>query len=690
MKRNLFLAVILLLGITNLFAQKKAFTIEDLYKVKNVTSPVVSPSGNKIAFTVTDYNLEQGKSNTDVYILYKDGATENISSKDVSETDPFWSSDSELYFLEDSQVYRYNFNDRKTEKITDFATGVSNPILSPDKKFIVFVSDVFPQCGADNFCNKNLLESSENGPVQAYMTDKLMFRHWTEYNGEKKTSLILYNIESNYYQLLAQSELLSENFMLGGDVKFSISPDSKEVCYVFNPDPDIASSTNSDLMVLNIATGKTADLTKDNKAWDGNPVYSPNGFFIAFNMQTIPGYESDRMRLAIYNRSTKSITVLTDSFDNWVENFKWGDDSETLYFNADVEGYLPLYSINVHTLKITPLSGKQAVISFDVTPDQKQVYYTASAVQKPTEIYRVNTSDNLIQQMTSFNQKLLDEVDVRPAEQMWVEGADGKKVHVFIVKPHDFNASKKYPLILNVHGGPQQQWMDSFRGDWQVYPGSGYIVAFPNPHGSNGYGQDYTAEISGDWGGKVYEDVMKVTDALEQLPYVDKDRIGAMGWSFGGYMMDWLQGHTKRFKCLASMMGVYDLKSMWGATEELWFPNWDLKGQPWNSEDYQKFSPSNFPLNFSTPTLIITGEKDYRVPYTQSIQFFTTLQERGVDSRLIIFKNDGHWPNYVKSMPLYYNAHLEWFHKYLGGDPAPYDSHKLILNTQFEEKESSN
>ena len=684
MKRNLFLIAALLFVCTSLFAQKRAFTIEDLYKAKKVASPVVSPSGNKTAFTVTDYNLKEGKSNTDIYILYKDGATENISSKDVSETNPFWSSDSELYFLEDSQVYRFNFNNRKTEKVTDFAAGVSNPILSPDKKFIVFVSDVFPQCGADNFCNKNLLESSENGPVQAYMTNKLMFRHWTEYNGEKKTSLILYNIKSNYYQLLAQSELLSENFMLGGAVKFSISPDSKEVCYVLNPEPDIASSTNSDLMALHLATGKTANLTKDNKAWDGYPVYSPNGFFIAFKMQTTPGYESDRMRLAVYNRSTKSITVLTESFDYSINDFKWGEDSETLYFTADVEGYSPLYSINVHSQKITPLSGKQAVFDFDVAPDQNQVYYMASAVQKPWEIYRVNTSDNLIQQMTSFNQKLLDEVDVRPAEQMWVEGADGKKVHVFIVKPHNFDASKKYPLILNVHGGPQQQWMDSFRGDWQVYPGSGYIVAFPNPHGSSGYGQDYTAEISGDWGGKVYEDVMKVTDSLANLPYVDKDRIGAMGWSYGGYMMDWLQGHTKRFKCFVSMMGVYDLKSMWGATEELWFPNWDLKGQPWNSEDYQKFSPSNYPLNFSTPTLIITGEKDYRVPYTQSIQYFTTLQARGVDSRLIIFKNDGHWPNYVKSMPLYYNAHLEWFHKYLDGDPAPYDSHKLILNTQFE------
>ena len=515
------------------------------------------------------------------------------------------------------------------------------------------------------------------------MTDKLLFRHWKEYNGEKKSSLILYNIESNYYQLLAESEWLSSSFMLGGDVKFSISPDSKEVCYMLNPDLNIAASTNSDLLVLNIATGKTVNLTKENKAWDGYPLYSPNGFFIAFKIQTIPGYESDRYRLAIYNRSTKSISVLTEDFDYTVNDFRWGEDSETLYVTADVEGYSPLYSINVHSLKITPLSGKQAVFQFDVASAQNQVYYMARAVQKPGEIYRVSTTDNFIQQMTSFNQKLLDEVDVRPAEQMWVEGAEGKKVHVFIVKPHNFDAGRKYPLILNVHGGPQGQWMDSFRGDWQVYPGCGYIVAFPNPHGSTGYGHEYTEEISGDWGGKVYEDVMKVADTLEQLPYVDKDRIGAMGWSYGGYMMNWLQANTKRFKCLASMMGVYDLKSMWGSTEELWFPDWDLKGQPWNSDIYQKFSPANFAKNFSTPTLIITGEKDYRVPYTQSIQYFTTLKTLGIDTRLIIFKNDGHWPDFVKSMPLYYNAHLEWFNKYLGGDPAPYDSKKLILNTQF-------
>ena len=211
--------------------------------------------------------------------------------------------------------------------------------------------------------------------------------------------------------------------------------------------------------------------------------------------------------------------------------------------------------------------------------------------------------------LTDFNKKFLEDVDVRPSEKMWIKSVGGKNVEVFIVKPHNFDPNKKYPLILNVHGGPQGQWMDSFRGDWQVYPGSGYIVAFPNPHGYTGFGQEFTAQISSDWGGLVFDDLMKITDSLETLPYVDKKRIGAMGWSYGGYMMNWFQAKTKRFKCLASMMGLFDLTSMWGSTEELWFLNWDLKGQPWNSDLYSKWSPSNYVKNFSTPTLIITGKK---------------------------------------------------------------------------------
>ena len=263
---------------------------------------------------------------------------------------------------------------------------------------------------------------------------------------------------------------------------------------------------------------------------------------------------------------------------------------------------------------------------------------------------------------------------------MWVEGADGAMIEVWVVKPHNFDPNKKYPLVVNVHGGPQMQWMDSFRADWQVYPGAGYVVAYPNPHGSTGYGQEFTTSISGDWGGKPYEDVIKVTEALAKLPYVDAERMGAMGWSYGGYFMNWLQGQKHPFKCLASMMGLYDLRSMWGATEELWFPNYDLKGQPWNSELYKKWSPSEYVANFKTPALIITGERDYRVSYTQSLQYFSVLQTLGIPSRLIVFSNDGHWPSSLNSMPVYYNAHLEWFHTYLGGDPAPWDTHKMMNN----------
>jgi dipeptidyl aminopeptidase/acylaminoacyl peptidase len=308
-----------------------------------------------------------------------------------------------------------------------------------------------------------------------------------------------------------------------------------------------------------------------------------------------------------------------------------------------------------------------------------QVVYTYSRTGKPSAVYTWKNGHE--EQLTHLNDSLEQAVDLRPSEAFWVKGADGDSVEYFVVKPHGFDASRKYPVVINVHGGPQMQWMDSFRADWQVYPGAGYVVVYPNPHGSTGYGQAFTLAISKNWGTKPYEDVMKVTDAVEQLPYVDKDRIGAMGWSYGGYFMNWLQGHTRRYKCLASMMGVYDINAMWGTTEELWFPNFEMGGQPWNSQLYRKFSPSEYAKDFATPTLIITGERDYRVSYNQSLAYFTTLQTLGVPSRLIIFDNDGHWPSST-SMLVYYNAHLEWFHKYLGGDPAPWNTEKMINNQQ--------
>lgn len=687
MKNKLLFLSFVLFIVSVSAQQKKPFTIDDLYSVKNVGSPVLSPTGKMVLFTVSESNLKEGKTNTDVYVMNVDGSgVKNLTDSETNESSPFWARyDDKFYFMQGSQIYQYDFNDGESKKITDFYMGIENPLLSNDGKFIVFSSEVYPECGADNLCNEKIGRSAADGPIQAYIADKLLFRHWTSYKEEKEPTLFLYNIEKNEIKKIIESNWLASAYMLGGDVKFDLSSDGTEICFMKNEEKNIEASTNADLFLIDIDGGNLPkNITGQNKAWDGYPVFSPDGKYIAYKLQKQIDFEADRYRIAVYDRNSKSSKILTEDFDYTVNDISWSDDSKSVYFTADFEGYTPIYKVSINGGAVEVITAKRSIFGYEILPGQ-EIIYMARSVDKPGEIYKLQMKDYSEKQLTFFNKELLDKVDVRPAEQIWVEGADGKKVHVFLVKPHNFDSSKKYPVILNVHGGPQSQWMDSFRGDWQIYPGAGYVVAFPNPHGSTGYGSAYTEAISGDWGGKVYEDLMKVSDALEKLPFVDKDKIGAMGWSYGGYMMNWFQAKTKRFKCLASMMGIYNLKSMWGATEELWFVNWDLKGQPWNSELYDKFSPSNYIENFSTPTLIITGERDYRVPYTQSVEYFTALQTLGIDARLIIFENDGHWPNNIKSMPLYYNAHLEWFNKFLGGSEAPYDSRKLIKNIAFDE-----
>lgn len=681
--------ILLLLSIVS-FPQKKAFTFEDIYKVKSVGTPVISSDGNKIAFTSSESDLAKGTSNTEVYLMNADGSnSENISNYEKSDVSPFFSPDGKLlYFLSSRsgkmQLFSYSLSSKKIDQVTELNIDINNPLLSPDGKLLAFSADIYPECAIDFNCSDSLTKSTENGPIQAYIADKLLFRHWTDYNRGTETHVFVYDLNSKKVKDMGMSEWASDMFKLGGGGRFAFSPDSKELCIMHNPDKVWATSTNADIWTVNIATSEKNNITVSNKSWDGSPLYSPDGKYIAYTLQEIPAYEADRYRIALYDRTAKSSRILTENFDQTVDDIRWSSDSKTIYFSAQHEGYSPIYSLNISSGKITDITGKQSTFGFEINDAKGEIVYNARTIDKPAEIFKIRINDmKSTKQLTDFNGKLLSEVDFRPAEQLWIEGAEGKKVQVFLIKPHDFDPNKKYPLVLNVHGGPQSQWMDAYRSDWQIYPGYGYVLAFPNPHGSTGFGEKYTQSISKDYGGKVFEDLMKVTDALEKLPFVDKDRMGAMGWSFGGYMMNWFQAKTTRFKCLASMMGIYDLEAMWGGTEELWFVNWDLGGQPWNSEYYKKYSPSEYVKNFKTPALILTGEKDYRIPYTQGIQYFTTLQTLGIDSRLIIFPNDGHWPNPVKSMPLYYNAHLEWFNKYLGGGKAPYNSEDMIKNISF-------
>lgn len=694
MRRFLLVAFLLLLSISPLHAQKRAFALEDLYRVKNLSDIHVSPDGNTLLFAVTTSDLGRAKRSTRIWAMDSSGRNpRQLTTGDGSEYSPSYSPDGkQILFISSkdgsANLYLMYASGGQARKLTNISTGVSDPVWSRDSKWIAFSSDVYPECGGNDACNKKIAERWEAGPLKAHMADDLLYRHWTAWKDGTRTHIFIVNVATGETRDVTPGSYDAPTFQLGGPVQYDFSPDGTELVYVSNKDASLATSTNNDLWLvsLNDRELKPRNITAANPAYDGSPKYSPDGRYIAYRMQKQPGYESDLFRLAIYERSTAKSTVLTESFRNWVDDYQWAKDSKSIYFTGPVEGQNPIYRLDTNTKAITQLHVDKTIDAFEFDPSERRLIYIKRAVGEPNEIYSAETSGGQASNRTklsNFNEALMNEVDIRPAETMWVTGANGAKIHVFIVKPHNFDPNRKYPLILNVHGGPQSQWADAFRGDWQVYPGAGYVVAFPNPHGSTGYGQDFTAQISGDWSGRVYEDLMKVTDALEKLPYVDRTRVGAMGWSYGGYMMMWMQGHTNRFKAIASMMGIYDLRSFHGATEELWFPQWDLKGTPSNSQLYEKLSPSNYTKNFKTPTLVISGERDYRVPYTQSLHFYTDLRRMNVPSRLIIYSNAGHWPSWYE-MALYYTAHLEWFQKYLGGDPPPWTSEQFLRNAVFD------
>ena len=684
-------------------ADKRAVTIEDYYRVLTPSGLSASSDGKWLAYSVRATDLGRGKAQSDLWrIAVSGGEPERLTwTEDASETDPVFSGDGKrLAFVaqrgeqEHDQVWVLDVSGGEARSITDISTGASDLVWSPDGKHIAFTSLVYADCGADDACNEKRAKTRADGPSKAHLADELLYRHWTSWADGQVNHVFVVEVATGKVRDLTPGESEAPRLVIGGERQYEFSPDSAELVYSRNPDPpeSLAWSTNGDVWVVPVApdeNGKTRpakNLTVENHAWDGLPRYSPDGRFIAYVRQTQPGYESDILRLALLDRKTGKVRVLTEAFDNWVESFEWLPDSSGLVFSAPEEGQVPLFRVDVAGGAARKLATLATIHEFTLSPDGRRAYAIRSSIGEPREVWQIDFVARAAPRRLSFHNRALEaEVDFRPGEPMWVDGAQGKRVQLFVIKPHGFDASKKYPLILNVHGGPQGNWSDAFRGDWQMYPGAGYVVALPNPHGSTGYGQEFTAQISGDWGGAAYEDLMRVTDALEKLPYVDASRMGAMGWSYGGYMMNWFQGHTTRFKCIADMMGLFDLRSFYLTTEELWFPEWDLKGRPWDSELYEKWSPSNAMANFKTPQLIVTGEIDFRVDFAQGLMAFTALRRQGIPARLIVLPGSGHWPGW-HDMALYYTAHLDWFHRWLGGDPAPWSVEDFVNNAVFDKE----
>jgi len=696
-----FLVVFLVLSSLASFASasdaggKRAFEITDYYRTNMVGSPAVSADGARVAFPVTRYELEAGESWSEIWMMEADGSDlRQMTCGRHHDSSPVFSPDGKnLLFVSDrgegSQLYVMAVDGGEARRLTDYPMGLSGPVWSPDGVFLAVQAEVYPECGYDAECNRTIADSVAAGPLTARMTDELLYRHWTAWRDGKWAHVLLVDARSGeVVRDLTPGRWDSPTFSAGGAGGYAFSPDGAELCVVSNHDRVPARSTNSDLWLIpldpEIADPQPVSITADNHGWDGDPVYSPSGRYIAYRSQATPGHESDLYRTALYDRKGKTTRYLTDrsNFDNWINDLEWSADERWLYFSGHERGQTPLYRLDLEGGGIQKIFADGSVAGWGLANGGRSIVYVRSRVGAPPELFSAPVSSGDARRLTHFNDALAAEVDIRPAEVMWVEGAEGRKIQVFVVTPHDFDPTKEYPLILNVHGGPSSPWKDRYRGDWQVYPGKGYVVAFPNPTGSAGFGQDFVDAITCDWGGRVFDDLMKVTDAVEALPYVDANRVGAMGWSYGGYMMMWFAGHTDRFEAIASMMGVYDLRSMWGATEELWFVEHDLCGLPWTSDDYERWSPSVFAGNFKTPTMVITGEGDYRVPYTQSLHFFTDLQVREVPSRLVVFPNAGHWASWYE-MAFYYLVHLDWFHQWLGGEPAPWDPTAFLRNQVF-------
>ncbi|HYX29789.1 MAG TPA: S9 family peptidase, partial [Pyrinomonadaceae bacterium] len=395
--------------------------------------------------------------------------------------------------------------------------------------------------------------------------------------------------------------------------------------------------------------------------------------FIAYRSQATPGYESDRFRLMLYDRQTNQSKSISESLDSWVDEFAFSPDSKTIYLEAEERGRGPIYTVSVSGGPVKKLIGSDG-FNGDIHPtkDGQALVFSRSSMTKPAEIYRANNDGTGVTAWTTTNGSLLAPFKLQPAEEVTWTGAAGAKVMGWIVKPANFNPRREYPLVVLIHGGPQGAWNDNWGYRWnpQIYAGDGYVAFLPNPRGSTGYGQQFVADISGDWGGKVFTDISNGVAMMANQPYIEKNRIGAAGASYGGYMIDWIEGHNNdprfTYKVLVSHDGVYNLTSMTGATEELWFTDWEFKGQPWtNKEMYERWSPSNFVQNFKTPVLIITNGLDYRVPEGEGLQFFTAVQRMGVESKLLDFPDEGHWVTKPANSAFWHNTVLDWLDKHL-------------------------
>ena len=672
MKKILLIMICLSLSAA-LWSEKKALGFAEMFTTGRLSSPVVSPDGNWVVFAVKTADITANNFQTDLYAADLQGRTlKKLTAGKGNHSNPSFLKSGRLSFVStrggDAQVYSLDMkNPDEITAVTAIAGGIGNFIWSSDGKNIAFAKDIDPR--AKTFAEAATMEKeAENSKTTGKILTGLMFRVWDSWRDGKRSHVFLHRPGTSEFTDLTPGEFDTPPLDLGGSQDYLFSADGAWFAYVKNTDPMVAISTNNDIFLRDVRSGTEKNISVDNKGNDANPVFSPNNKYLAYLSMRRPGFEADKKDIILHDLKTGMKQNLTVAFPDTIASFIFGADEKTIYFLAPQRIYEPVFKLQIASKKIEKIVPAVNANSLRLTPDGKSLVFLVQNVTMPQEIFKFDLRRRQLTQLTHFNAELLKDVQMNRAELFSFKGAKDEMVEGFLIRPPFFTPDKKYPLVFLIHGGPQGAWTDDFHYRWNhsLFASPGYIVAAINFHGSTGYGQPFTDAISGDWGGAPFIDLVKGQQYLvETFPFIDKDKIVAAGASYGGFMINWIAGHsdefTYPFRCLVSHDGIFDARSMYYSTEELWFEEWEHGGVPWESALYEKSNPANYVDKFKVPMLVVHSEKDYRVPVSQGLMLFTALQRRGVKSRMLYFPDENHFVQKPQNAQLWWSTVLGWF-----------------------------
>lgn len=639
--------------------------------MQRVSDPQVSPDGKWVAFSVRDTDYDANKGRYDVWLAATDGSSvTRLTTDEANDTDAKWSADGKwLYFAStrsgSAQVWRIKPTGGEAQQVTKVDTDINGFRPLPDGRLVLAI-DVWPKAKtiADSV---KLDDAKAKSKVKARVYDELLFRHWDTWEDGKFSHLFVWTSDKDVRDLTPGLATDTPIHPFGGMEEVATSPDGKWLAYVARVGGrEKAWTTNTDIFLVSTdGKGKTANITAENKAYDFDPVFSPDGRSIAYTAMKRPGFEADRQRVTIYDVGSKKIRTVTEKWDRSAGGLAWAKDGKTIYTAAENVGNQALFAIDVASGNVKTLVDKGTNSSITVAGDR--LVFAKDTLKMPTELFTMKPDGSDVRQLTRLNKARLEKIQFGDYEQFSFKGAKGDTVYGYVIKPAGFTGGKA-PVAFLIHGGPQGSFGDHFHYRWnpEFYAGHGYAVVMVDFHGSTGYGQAFTDAISGDWGTAPLDDLMKGLDAaIAKYSWLDGNRVAALGASYGGYMINWINGHTDRFKALVCHDGIFDTRFGYYDTEEVWFPEWEHKGVPWlQPEEFEKYNPADFVKNWKTPTLVVHGSLDYRIPESHGFAAFTALQRKGVPSRFLSFPDENHWVVKPQNSKLWHDEVLAWIDRF--------------------------